>query len=97
MTLYQAVYVIFYHFGSVLLHNVQIKLGKHVKKKFQKPFTRKKKSFVNVSIYACMMVLKETYLSVCKENTEILFLTEETSKFLATITVNLFSNNCRYG
>lgn len=90
--------MIFYHFGSVLLHNVQIKLGKHVKKKkFQKPFTRKKKSFVNVSMYACMMVLKETYLSVCRENTEILFLAEETSKFLATITVHLFSNNCRYG
>lgn len=85
MTLYQAVYVIFYHFGSVLLHNVQIKLGKHVKKKFQKPFTRKKKSFVNVSMCACMMMLKETYLSVCEENTEILFLTEETSTFLATI------------
>lgn len=59
MTLYLAVYVIFYHFGSVLLHNVQIKLGKR-EKKFQKPFTRKKKPHVNVSMYACMMVLKET-------------------------------------
>lgn len=29
-----------------------------------------------------MMVLKETYLSVCEENTEILFLSEEISKFV---------------
>lgn len=42
MTLYQAVYVIFYHFGSVLLHNVQIKLGKHVKKSFKNPLQERK-------------------------------------------------------
>lgn len=82
MTLYQAVYVIFYHFGSVLLHNVQIKLGKHVKKSFKNPLQERKS---HLSMCACMMVLKETYLSVCEENTEILFLTEETSTFLATI------------
>lgn len=61
MTLYQAVYVIFYHFGSVLLHNAQIKLGKREKKKFQKPLTRKKKAHVNV----CMHDAVERDLSQC--------------------------------
>lgn len=52
MTLYQAVYVIFYHFGSVLLHNVQIKLGKHVKKKsFKNPLQERKS---HLSMCQCM-------------------------------------------
>lgn len=64
MTLYQAVYVIFYHFGSVLLHNVQIKLGKHVEKKVSKTLYKKEKVICQC-VNVCMHDGVERDLSQC--------------------------------